>query len=102
MERKIRSEQRKLADAGGQEAVDGQMGPDAQTQAKQRLAELQVQTAELKFQLTQQMGELKLASEQARHQQSLAINDLKGAELVAKTSLGELAMGDVGHWGKTR
>lgn len=84
MERKIRSEQRKLAEAGGQEAVDGQMGPDAQANAKIRLAEYQVATAELKYQLQQQLGQLKLASEQAKAQQALAIGDLKGAELAQK------------------
>ena len=84
MERKIRAEQRKLADAGGQAAADGQMGPDAETAAKQRLAELQVQTAELKYQLQQQMGQLKLATEQAKAQQLLALNDIKGTEMVQK------------------
>jgi hypothetical protein len=60
------------------------MGPDAQANAKVRLAELQVATAELKYQLQEQMGQLKLATEQAKAQQALAIGDLKGAELVQK------------------
>lgn len=80
-ERKIRADER-AGDVEGQDGVDN---------TQQRLAELKVAQEEFKLQLAQQLGQLKIAELQAKSQQSLAINDARGA-IMAQRSLSAPAL----------
>lgn len=84
MERKIRAEERKLAEAG--QPVDGQTPDPAavEAEAKARITQIKLMTEELKFDLAQRKGELELASAQAKQQQALALNDLRQADQLMK------------------
>jgi hypothetical protein len=83
-ERKIRAEERRVAEEGG--AIDEGTGQplDPETEAKARVAQLRVMQEEFKFQLAQQLGQLKIAEQQAKQQQALAINDLRAAQMAQK------------------
>jgi hypothetical protein len=82
MQRKIRSERRKMEAQQQQQPAEGAEAPAQDP--KVRLAELQVATAELKYQLTQAKGEIEVATLQAKSQQSLALTDLKAADMAQK------------------
>lgn len=79
MDRKIKAEQRKQAESGGAEQT--QAGQPDQSQAEQQI---KLQMAQFKLDLAQRLGELKIANETAKANQSLALSDLKGKQLVQK------------------
>lgn len=81
MDRKIKAEQRKAAESG-----IGEDPGSEQSLAAEKIRQEQLKTAllEFKVQLAQQVGELKLAEQQAKSQQSLALGDLKAAASVQK------------------
>jgi len=78
MDRKIKAEQRRAAESGqlGNEGA----APDMAQQKEMLALELQ----QFKLDLAKEMGALKLAEQQAKSQQSLAIGDLKAAAAVQK------------------
>jgi hypothetical protein len=78
MDRKIKAEQRRAAESG-QLGGEG-AAPDAAQQKEMLALELQ----QFKLDLAKEMGALKLAEQQAKSQQSLAIGDLKAAAAVQK------------------
>jgi hypothetical protein len=83
MERKIKAIQ---AQGGGAEG-DGQPAPggeDALNAEKVRQEQLKTAMIEFKFEIAQRKGEMELAIQQAKADQNLALNDLKGAESVQK------------------
>lgn len=73
MERKIKAEQRKAAEAGGGEAQPG--GED-------QIAQMELASREFDLFHKQRMAELEYSGKQAEFQQRLALNDLKGAQQV--------------------
>lgn len=86
MQRKIKADVRQGMESG-EVPQDGSMPPqegqpDAKAAADARLKEIQVQTAEFKLQLSQALGQMKLAAEQAKHDQALALNDAKAANAI--------------------
>ena len=83
MERKIKAIQ---AQGGGAEG-EGQPAPggeDAMNAEKVKQEQLKTAMIEFKFDLAQRKGEMELAMQQAKADQNLALNDLKGAEMVQK------------------
>lgn len=81
MERRLKAEQRK----GAEETATMEPGSqDALAAEKIRQEQLKTALIELKADLAQRKGELELAMIQAKANQNLALNDLKGAEAVKK------------------
>lgn len=95
MERKIKAEERKAAEAGPA-PEEGQPGyEEAAAAIKLQTEQRKLDLIEFKFQLEQAKGQLALAAQQSKIDQSLALGDLKGAEMAEKalrfpgTSYGE-------------
>lgn len=75
MERKIKAAEKKFRDEGGEQEGN----PDAETLTNARLEEIKVATAEFKLSALQQIHNIKIAGEQSKIAQTLAMNDVKGA-----------------------
>ena len=78
MDRKIKAEQRRAAESG---QLGGEGAAPDMAQQKEMLA---LELQQFKLDLAKEMGALKLAEQQAKSQQSLAIGDLKAAAAVQK------------------
>jgi hypothetical protein len=81
MERKIKAIQ---AQGGGAEGEAAPGGEDALNAEKVRQEQLKTAMIEFKLEIAQRKGEMELAIQQAKADQNLALNDLKGAEMVQK------------------
>ena len=84
MERKIKAIQAQ----GGGEAQEGAPadpeGKEALAAEKVKQEQLKTAMIEFKLEIAQRKGEMELAIQQAKSDQNLALNDLKGAEMVQK------------------
>jgi hypothetical protein len=84
MERKIKAIQAQ----GGGESPDGAPvdpeGKEALAAEKVKQEQLKTAMIEFKLNIAQRKGEMELAIQQAKSNQNLALNDLKGAEMVQK------------------
>ena len=81
MERKIKAIQ---AQGGGEAEAAAPGGEDALNAEKVRQEQLKTAMIEFKLEIAQRKGEMELAIQQAKADQNLALNDLKGAEMVQK------------------
>lgn len=84
MERKIKAIQ---AEGGGEAQPGAPMDPEGkEALAAEKVKQEQLKTAmvEFKLNIAQRKGEMELAIQQAKSNQNLALNDLKGAEMVQK------------------
>jgi hypothetical protein len=83
MERKIKAEERKMLEQGPPPEQGAPGYEDAMAQTKLAIEQRKLDLAQFQFDLARALGEMKIADQQTKSIQALALADIKGAEQAA-------------------